>query len=637
MKKLVPLVVLLLGAAYLVAGLFPPRTPGEFDLDAFGRLPALLNGRLKPLDTVARTTLLILQGRQRVATPENSTPLVSSPTAWLADMLFSPAKADTYPTFRIDSPEVQELMGITEADTKITYDSGAKRTMAILGFLPSSRSRFSFAKLQPKLADLDTQASLAQQTDAPARTAFQRAVLALREHILLYDRLMHSVAMPGSKDFLGEVLAFQQALPAGVAAIRAKAAGQPYDTAAAQVVLDAGERFGTMADRGYMLAIPPATDAADQTLWRNIGTALLDSIRTSTIDPTVLAYGAIGRAWNEQAPTEFNTAVRALRPTLLVRYGDQMVKTTAEARFNAAAPFYNGMTIFVAAFLIGVISWLVWPVELGRAAFWLVGLGWTLTTVGLITRMWLESRPPVTNLYSSALFIGWGSVLLCLVLEWIYRNAIASVAAGLIGFCTLLIAHFLSLNGDTMEMMVAVLDSNFWLATHVVMVTTGYASTFVAGILAMIYVARGIFTPSLDKSTAESLGKMVYGIICFATLFSFIGTVLGGIWADQSWGRFWGWDPKENGALIIVLWNALILHARWGGMVKRRGLMALALFGNVVTAWSWFGVNMLGIGLHSYGFTSAAFMGLILWVIFQLGLIAITVIPGIHWRSAEAA
>ena len=73
------------------------------------------------------------------------------------------------------------------------------------------------------------------------------------------------------------------------------------------------------------------------------------------------------------------------------------------------------------------------------------------------------------------------------------------------------------------------------------------------------------------------LAKMVYGIVCFATLFSFVGTVLGGIWADQSWGRFWGWDPKENGALLIVLWNATILHARWGGLVRERGLMNLAI------------------------------------------------------------
>ena len=144
---------------------------------------------------------------------------------------------------------------------------------------------------------------------------------------------------------------------------------------------------------------------------------------------------------------------------------------------------------------------------------------------------------------------------------------------------------------------------------------------------------RGVFTRSLDEATAGALGRMIYGVVCFATLFSFVGTVLGGIWADQSWGRFWGWDPKENGALIIVVWNAIILHARWGGMVKARGLAALAIFGNIVTAWSWFGVNMLGVGLHSYGFTESAFWWLIIFVMSQLAVIAAAAVPLAKWRS----
>jgi len=251
--------------------------------------------------------------------------------------------------------------------------------------------------------------------------------------------------------------------------------------------------------------------------------------------------------------------------------------------------------------------------------------------------MWLEGRPPVTNLYSSALFIGWGSVALCLILEATYKNAIGTAAAGMIGFATLLIAHHLALAGDTLEMMRAVLDSNFWLGTHVVVVATGYASTFLAGILAIIYIIRGVFTRTLDKGTADALARMVYGIVCFATLFSFVGTTLGGIGADQSWGRFWGWDPKENGALIIVIWNALILHARWGGLIKQRGLMCLAVFGNVVTSWSWFGTNMLGIGLHSYGFTEAAFWWLSAFILLQLALIAVANLPLGKWRSFRAA
>jgi hypothetical protein len=113
--------------------------------------------------------------------------------------------------------------------------------------------------------------------------------------------------------------------------------------------------------------------------------------------------------------------------------------------------------------------------------------------------------------------------------------------------------------------------------------------------------------------------------------------VLGGIWADQSWGRFWGWDPKENGALLIVLWNAIILHARWGGYARDRGIMAMAIFGNVITALSWFGVNMLGVGLHSYGFMDKAFWALSGFCASQLALVGLALAPRRFWRGRAAA
>jgi ABC-type transport system involved in cytochrome c biogenesis permease subunit len=247
--------------------------------------------------------------------------------------------------------------------------------------------------------------------------------------------------------------------------------------------------------------------------------------------------------------------------------------------------------------------------------------------------MWLEGRPPVTNLYSSAIFIGWGAVGLGLILESFWKNAIGLAVATVIGFSTQIVAHNLALGGDTMVMLQAVLDTNFWLATHVVIVTLGYSATYVAGFLAILYVVLGFFTKVMTADMGRSLSRMVYGILCFATLFSFVGTVLGGIWADQSWGRFWGWDPKENGALIIVLWNALILHARWGGMVRERGIMNLAIFGNIVTSWSWFGTNLLGVGLHSYGFMSGAFTALMVFVASQCVLIGLGLIPQARWRS----
>jgi len=204
-----------------------------------------------------------------------------------------------------------------------------------------------------------------------------------------------------------------------------------------------------------------------------------------------------------------------------------------------------------------------------------------------------------------------------------------------VGFATQIIAHHLAMSGDTMEMLQAVLDTNFWLATHVVCITAGYSAMFIAGFLAILYILRGVFTKSLGDATARTLSRMVYGIVCFATLFSFVGTILGGIWADQSWGRFWGWDPKENGALLIVLWCAIVLHARWGGLIKDRGLMAMAIFGNIVTSFSWFGVNMLGVGLHSYGFMDKAFFWLMVFVSSQLILIGLCLLPQRFWLSAK--
>ena len=181
-----------------------------------------------------------------------------------------------------------------------------------------------------------------------------------------------------------------------------------------------------------------------------------------------------------------------------------------------------------------------------------------------------------------------------------------------------------------MEMMRAVLDSNFWLATHVVIITIGYSTTFLAGFLGIAYVFFHIGCFIFNKRESKmkkTLDSMIYGITCFSLLFSLVGTILGGIWADQSWGRFWGWDAKENGALLIVIWNALLLHARFSGIAKTRGLACIAIFGNVVTAWSWFGTNMLGVGLHSYGFMDKAFDYLMMFIISQLIIIALAYIP----------
>jgi ABC-type transport system involved in cytochrome c biogenesis permease subunit len=611
MKKLLPLLALLLALAYVGNSLRPARNPGAFNVTGFSELPVLVNGRLKPIDTVARSSLLQLQGRQTVTTPDARK---LQPIEWLLDVVFKPELADTYQTFEVVNPDVLALL-----DLKAEDGGGEKR--------------FSLRQIQPKVAELQRQYQLAQPVEAAARSLFQRAVVQLYANLVHYQRLRHAFVAPTRPDFLGDLLKFQDNVAAGVAAVTAKMANQPHDEALAKQMTDIGEQFVVMAESTTLLVIPPPPESTDPTAWKPAGGALLETFRSGRVNPSALAYAGFAHAWRNDKPEQFNKLIELFRADLEKRFGRELQKGKVETRFNSAQPFYQSSVLYGLAFFIAVFSWLFWPDSLGKTAFWLTGVAWVLTTAGIATRMWIEGRPPVTNLYSSALFVGWGSVGLCLVLEKFFRNAIASVAAGAIGVATLVIAHHLSLSGDTMEMMRAVLDSNFWLATHVIVVTAGYSATFLAGFLAIIYIARGLLTRTLDKVTADALSRMVYGIICFATLFSFVGTILGGIWADQSWGRFWGWDPKENGALIIVIWNAVILHARWGGMIKQRGLMALAVGGNIATAWSWFGTNMLGVGLHSYGFTDAAFVALTGFAISQVLIIAAANLPLSMWRS----
>ena len=586
MKKNLSLIALALCLLWVVSTLVPRGNSGPFDLEAFGRLPVLAGGRIKPLDTIARTGLLMLQGRQRAVAPNGKE---VTPEEWLLDVFFVPETADAYQVFRIDNPDVLSVFGLTRADG----DGGV---------------RFSYRQMQAGMDELDRQTHLAEPVENAERSAFQRAVVELRSHVEFYVRLKFGLQAPGIADLTAEL----------------------SDTGRIRALHAAFESMDTFSS---LRPIPPRKPSADPAGWQSVGRSLLGAASPSEVDPHVLVYAVLGKDWRELQPAAFNGALRSYRDELSLRFPEAARRSGIEAFFNQAEPFITSLFLYVVAFLLAAISWLAWTEPLGRAAFRVMGVAFLVATLGILARMWLEGRPPVTNLYSSALFIGWGSVALCLVLEQLHRNAVASAAGSMIGFGTLVIAHHLSLSGDTLEMMRAVLDSNFWLSTHVVTVTTGYASTFLAGFLAIIYILRGLLTRSLDRRTADALARMVYGIVCFATLFSFVGTMLGGIWADQSWGRFWGWDPKENGALLIVIWNAIILHCRWGGLVRQRGMMALAVFGNVVTAWSWFGTNMLGVGLHSYGFTSAAFYGLVVFVASQLAVIGLAVTPLAKWRS----
>ncbi len=393
------------------------------------------------------------------------------------------------------------------------------------------------------------------------------------------------------------------------------------------------------------LAVPPT---GDDTQWEPFATAVIKNIQAEAIgkqpNEATVSLATMLFAYRKGDAKMFNEALagyeRALAAHPPADYN--ATKVNFEAFFNHFAPFWWAAWLYLAAFVLVAVSWLVGRKPLNRAAFWLVVFTLALHTFALASRIYISGRPPVTNLYSSAVFIGWGAVIFGIVFEMIYRLGIGTVIASVMGFATLLVAYFLSASGDTFSVLVAVLDTQFWLATHVTCVTLGYATTYVAGALGVLYILLGVLTPSLGRPVAAAtlgkvLARMTYGTVCFAMFFSFVGTVLGGLWADDSWGRFWGWDPKENGALIIVLWNALILHARWGALVKDRGLAALAVVGNIVTSWSWFGVNELGVGLHSYGFTEGVLLALGIFIGTQLLLVGMAALPKRMWFSFRNA
>jgi ABC-type transport system involved in cytochrome c biogenesis permease subunit len=611
MKRFIPLIIVLLAAAWVGSSWRAPhRSEGDFDLPGFGKIPVLVGGRVKPLDTVARNSLLIIHGRQDVSLTNGGH---VTGMQWLSEVLFNNSVADQYPLFIINNAEVLGLFGWEQGDRKF----------------------FSFVELSPFLKQIDEQGEQAEKLQSVQRSAYQNAVVNLRNGLLLYQRLKNSVQSEETTAFANELQVFEKALPAA----RNAAKQSTMDASARdqlQTVAQAIQRYEALAGMAYILPVPPAPDATDHTDdWRSVPESLLRSIGSGSIEPVVKTYANLGDAFREGKTAVFNQQVRDLTDLMTKQQPVATKRASFEFLFNRVEPFSHDMTLYVLAFLLACGSWLAWNRVLNRSAFYLLLLALAVHTFGMVARMYLQERPPVTNLYSSAIFIGWGTVVVGLILERIFRDGIGSACAGAIGFITLVIAHHLAGSGDTLEMLQAVLDTNIWLATHVVAITTGYAAMFLAGMLAIIYVVRGVFTRSLTRPVADAFGRMTYGVVCFATLFSFVGTVLGGIWADQSWGRFWGWDPKENGAVLIVLWCAITLHARWGGFIRQRGLMIMALFGNVITSFSWFGVNMLGVGLHSYGFMQKAFPWLVGFIVSQLALMAIAAMPLERWRSFQ--
>lgn len=587
MRKIITNVVIVLFAIWFFQrGVkLPLESATDFHITEFAHLPVKYEGRKKPIDTLARNLLTVLSDKQTVYMDGEKV----SAAKWLLDNITGRPEALDYQVFRIENMDVLSSLGLEER----------------------KRFRYSYREILPKIGNIDAASRSAYAKDAKQRDLYDKQIIKTANKFYLFQNFLSAFEDPSSL---------------------------PEDQ-----LMATAQRYMRLEKYSIPLVIPPNSGNSG---WRPLMSSLLANHplmkslgNVGAPDPMAVEFGVMLAAYRVGNVEVFNSTLNTYGRLLAADSPTSLENMSFETFYNRLDSFMKSAQLYMLVFVISCFGWLArkrGPINAGLA---LMICAFIPHTFAIIARCFLSGYPPVTNLYSSAIFIGWAAVLAGIVLEAVYRKAdgMGNLVGSIAGFVTLLIAHFLAGDGDTMEQMRAVLDTRFWLATHVITVTLGYMATFVAGTIAVFYIFSGLFTRRLDEATNENMYRMMYGTTCFALLLSFVGTVLGGLWADDSWGRFWGWDPKENGALLIVLWNAIMLHARYGKMVLNRGFAVMAVGGNIVTAWSWFGVNQLSVGLHSYGFTQSATFWLLIFVGTQLAVIFAGLLPGRLWKSGPFA
>jgi ABC-type transport system involved in cytochrome c biogenesis permease subunit len=580
----IPALLVIAFAGYTFRRAAPPHeTLADMKIQQFGELPVVYSGRTQPIDSLARNTLRLISRR---ATYEDSRYEDRQPAIrWLLDVASGSPAMWKHRVFRIENLDV----------------------LAALKLKRREGMCYSLGELRDRGEELARQVQLAGDVPAGQLNLTQEKILELDRKTRLVLILMDAF---GTADVGGE----------------------SREEIGASVQLLA-KRIAALNDVPAPLPVPPLTaDGPWETLlaadWGALLSQINPEVHGAKANTGATQLRGILAAYSEGDAAKFNGRLAEYRKLVAERaaaerqYEADMVdaghvsprkpaerldlqRVQFESWFNHFDPFVICLVLYIIAFVLAAASWLGWAEGFNRSANWLLWFTFAVHTVGLVCRIYISGRPPVTNLYSSAVFIGWAAVLFALLFEVIYRLGIGNLLAAVMGIPTMIIAYYLTFefanSGDTLGVMQAVLDTNFWLGTHVVCISLGYTTSLLAGFMGVGTIILGLVANVLNDNQRRQLSRMTYGTVCFAIFFSFIGTVLGGLWADDSWGRFWGWDPKENGALMIVIWNAIILHARWGKLTGERGLASLAALGNIVVGWSWWGVNQLGVGLHSYG------------------------------------
>jgi len=601
-------------------------------LSMAGSLPLQDRGRVKPLSTYAGFQLLKINGKRKLRRKVDGKKIENlGPTAWLLDCMFFPEQAKTYDCFRVDDTDVLVRIGLAPR----TKDNGK----------PEKRGNYSFAHMEPGLAKLFEQARAAGQKSqamgADSLESVERQIMELASKVNEFHSLLQSLHFArahyhvresgglklifgeGDKEgHLSEILAKADGMFEVFRQLRSDA-GNKVPAERRKAELDAiGHLFQSTqqaAEGSARIALFPPAKPEDES-WMSVGDLFRARFNAALNgggnqhEKQIAALALLEQLEaTKTKPAEFEAALKSYHADLKGQASTrgEWWKIPLEVHYYKADWFYRALLIYMVGFLVVAATWFFPKNKRLYAAAWvLMSLATILVVVGITERCVIRSRPPVSTLYETILFITATSAMVAMIIEWINRQRVALSVTPILGAMGMFLAMRYEFreavtSGDTMGSLVAVLDTNFWLSTHVTTVTLGYS----AGLLAAAIAHLWLFTKAIgfgDRGFHRTVARMTYGVLCFGLLFSVVGTILGGIWANYSWGRFWGWDPKENGALLIVLWELAILHARMGGYIRDLGLCVSAVLGACVVAFSWWGVNLLNVGLHSYGFTEGA-------------------------------
>jgi cytochrome c-type biogenesis protein CcsB len=322
----------------------------------------------------------------------------------------------------------------------------------------------------------------------------------------------------------------------------------------------------------------------------------------------------------KKATEDFIAAARAENPTLYSHDSDLRL----EVHYRHVQPFMIAWVLYLLAAIVISFAWYSASNKLYRGAWALSLGGFLLTIYGFAIRCYLTGRPPVSNMYETVVWVSFGAVLFSFILEAINKRYYILLAGTIVGTLCLLTADSAPVILDrSLQPLEPVLRSTLWLTIHVLMITISYAAFFLGWALGIIGLGMILKGEPINGERVRSATQATYRAVQIGVVLLAPGIILGGIWADYSWGRFWGWDPKETWALIALLGYIALLHARLTGWLQNFGMLAGSIVASCLVLMCWYGVNfVLGAGLHSYGFGAGGVEYVTAFVIAQLIFVA---------------